>query len=320
MMDRICSRCKGKIRYINPFLVTILILANYQSILIAETMRTKSGLIYEILDGGNHVIVACTCWTEATTVIHNLDNHWLRRLAREQTMVITNRRGFAGSSGRADLDSELLGLREVVDAVGAPVVLLGGCEASVVPIALAARYPERVQALIIVNGTARFATDENYPGESLGSLQLLTNRVRVDWEGFFRPFLSNDAPVPWTDIDSLFELFRQFVTGEALTALCEGILQVDVRQELTRITAPTLVIHSTEDEVIPFSQAQYLAAHIAGAKLHALHGGRHHIAPSYNDEIARTIREFLTGIAGEITNVQLKGKLATIWGVIRRNR
>jgi len=143
-------------------------------------MRTESGLTYEIIDGGDQAIVACTCWTEATPVIHNLDTHWLRRLAQEQRLVITNRRGFAGSSGRADLDSEVLGLSEVVDEVGAPAVLLGGCEAAVVPIALAARHPERVRALIVVNGTARFAADEDYAGTPAEGLWSLTDIVGVD--------------------------------------------------------------------------------------------------------------------------------------------
>ena len=301
-------------------LIVMALVVNASMVNVSFAESTNSGLVYEIFGGGNQAIVACTCWTEATTVIHNLDNHWLRRLAQEHTIIITNRRGFDGSSGRADLDSEILGLSEVVDAIGAPVVLLGGCEAAVVPIAVAARYPERVQSLIIVNGTARFAADANYPGTPLGTLRNTANIVRADWEGFFRPFFLNDAPIPWTDINSLFELFRQFVTGEAMAALFEGIIQADVRQELANITAPTLVIHSTEDEVIPFSNAQYLAAHIAGAELHALHGPGHHIAPSYNDEIAETVREFLTGIAGETTSIQPKGKLAAMWGSIRRNR
>jgi pimeloyl-ACP methyl ester carboxylesterase len=192
------------------------------------------------------------------------------------------------------LDSEVLGLSEVVGEVGAPAVLLGGCEAAVVPIALAARHPERVRALIVVNGTARFAADEDYAGTPVEGLRSLTNTVGVDWEGFFRQFLSEVAPIPWTDLDTLFGLLRQYVTSEALVALCEGILQADVRQELANVVVPTLVIHSTEDEVIPFSQAQHMAAHIEGARVHALQGARHHVSPSYNDEIARAVIDFLT--------------------------
>ena len=255
-------------------------------------MRTASGLTYEIMPGGDQAIVACTCWTEATPVIANLDTHWLRRLAQEHTLVLMNHRGLAGSAGRADLASELLGLREVVDEVGAPVILLGGCEAAVVPIALAARQLDRVRALIVVNGTARRAADAEYVGGSVEGLWSDTTPLRVDWEGYFRRFLSEVAPMPWTDLDTLFGLLRPCVTGEALAAFFAG-LSVDVRQDLAHIVVPTLVIHSTDNEVIRFAQAQYMAAHIGGASLHALQGARHHIHPSYNDEIARAVRDFL---------------------------
>jgi pimeloyl-ACP methyl ester carboxylesterase len=255
-------------------------------------MRTASGLTYEIMHGGDQAIVACTCWTDVTPVIANLDTHWLRRLAQEHTLVLINHRGLAGSAGRADLASEILGLREVVDEVGAPVILLGGCEAAVVPIALAARQPDRVRALIVVNGTARFVADADYAGRPVGGLWLDTTPLRVDWEGYFRRFLSEVAPMPWADLDTLFGLLRPCVTGEALAAFFAGLF-VDVRQDLAHIVAPTLVIHSTDNEVIPFAQAQYMAAHIGGAIVHALQGARHHIHPSYNDELARAVRDFL---------------------------
>jgi pimeloyl-ACP methyl ester carboxylesterase len=116
----------------------------------------------------------------------------------------------------------------------------------------------------------------------------------VDWEGYFRRFLSEVAPMPWTDLDTLFGLLRPCVTGEALAAFFAG-LSVDVRQDLAHIVVPTLVIHSTDNEVIRFAQAQYLAAHIGGARLHALQGARHHLDPSYNDELARTVRDILAG-------------------------
>jgi pimeloyl-ACP methyl ester carboxylesterase len=255
-------------------------------------MRTASGLTYETMHGGDQTIVACTCWTEVAPVIAALDTHWLRRLAQEHTLVLTHHRGLAGSAGPADFASALLGLREVVDEVGAPVILLGGCEAAVVPLALAARHPDHVRALIMVNGTARRAADAEYAGGSLGGLWSDTTPLRVDWEGHFRRFLSEVAPMPWTDLDTLFGLLRPGVTGEALAAFYTGI-SVDVRQDLAHIVAPTLVIHSTDNEVMRFTQAQYLAAHIGGARLHALQGARHHIHPSYNDELARVVRDFL---------------------------
>ncbi len=256
-------------------------------------MRTASGLTYEVLHRGGPVIVACTCWTDITPVISNVENHWLRQLAQGYTLVIVHHRGLAGSSGYADLPNEVLGLREVAEEVGAPVTLLGGCEAAVVPIVLAARHPDRVHSLILVNGTARFIEDTGYAGRPARGIMVDRTPLTVDWEGYFRRFFSDVAPMPWGDLDTLFGLLRPNVTGEALAAFFTGLL-VDVRLELANILVPTLVIHSTDNEVIPFSQAEYITTHIEGARLHALRGARHHINPSYNDEIGQTVRNFLT--------------------------
>jgi pimeloyl-ACP methyl ester carboxylesterase len=211
-------------------------------------------------------------------------------------VVVTNRRGLAESSGLSDLENEILGLREVVEAVGTPAVLLGGCEASAAPIALAAGNPHHVRALILVNGSARMAADVDYPGIPAEGLQPAVDGVRHDWEQFFRSFLGEVAPIPWADLDTAFEVFRQFVTAEGLAAFMEKFVLADVRRKLSGIVAPTLVIHSTENEVIPFAQGQYLATHVSGARLHPLQGARHHIDPSYNDEVAQAVKDFLDGL------------------------
>ena len=257
-------------------------------------MRTPSGLTYEIFGSGGRPIVACPCWSETAPTVRSLETHWLRRLAHDRTLAVINHRGLAGSSGLADLDNEVLGLREVADEVGAPAVLLGGCEASAAPIALAARHPDRVRALIVVNGSARMTADEGYPGrKSPEEARTGLAGIRRDWEKHVRTLLEEVVPIPWTDVDSALKLFRQFVSPDALATFVENFVLADVRSELSRITAPTLVIHGTEDEVILLAQAQYLAGHVPGAKLHTLKGARHHIDPSYNEEVARTVTSFL---------------------------
>ena len=256
-------------------------------------MQTKSGMMYETFGVGGRPIIVCTCWFEAHPTVRSLDTHWLRRLAKDQMLVVTNRRGLAGSTGFSNLDSEVMGLREVVNAVGAPAVLLGGCEASAAPIALAAEYPDRVQALLIVNGSPRWAADGDYPGSPPERLRSSLDGIRQDWEQFFYSLFTEVAPIPWTDLDTAFGVFRQFVTADALAVFMENFLLADVRAKLSRIAAPTLVIHSTENEVIPFLQAQYLAANVSEARLHPLKGARHHIDPSFNDEVAEAVKGFL---------------------------
>lgn len=259
-------------------------------------MRTKSGLTYEIFGKGGMPIVACTCWSEATPTISSLDTHWLRRLALDQMLVVTNRRGMAGSSGLSNLQNEVLGLQEVVDAIAKPAVLLGGCEAWASSISFAAKKPDYVQGLVLVNGSARWTADGDYPGRPSEQTRLTIDAIRSDWEKFFRSLLGERAPIPWTDVDTAFKIFRQFVTADGLAVFMEKFLLADVRTDLSRIVVPTLVIHSTENEVVPFHQAEYIVSHVSGAKFHPLQGARHHFDPSYNDEVAQVVKDFLSGL------------------------
>ena len=148
----------------------------------------------------------------------------------------------------------------------------------------------------MVNGTARFTADTNYPGYPKEEMLQSMNQYRENWEGFFCPFLTEVAPIPWTDIDTLFNLLQRNVTNEGMAALVEELNLVDVRSELANIKCQTLVIHSTNDQVIPFSQAQYPASHIKNAKLHRLENADHHINPAYNDEIVQVIAEFVSSL------------------------
>lgn len=63
----------------------------------------------------------------------------------------------------------------------------------------------------------------------------------------------------------------------------------DRRARLKRIKAPTLVIHGTDDPLIPVEGGRDTAAHIAGAKLHEIPGMGHDLPVELVDTIADLI-------------------------------
>jgi pimeloyl-ACP methyl ester carboxylesterase len=66
------------------------------------------------------------------------------------------------------------------------------------------------------------------------------------------------------------------------------------RLPLERITAPTLVIHGTNDADVPFHQAEFTANTIPNSELYVVHGGFHILPVSSNaDEIAAKRIDFL---------------------------
>ncbi len=69
---------------------------------------------------------------------------------------------------------------------------------------------------------------------------------------------------------------------------------IDVRDVVSAINVPTLIVHAVDDQVCHVENARFLARTISGAKYVELAGGDH--VPWFDpDETIAEIREFLTG-------------------------
>ena len=66
------------------------------------------------------------------------------------------------------------------------------------------------------------------------------------------------------------------------------------RERLAGVTAPTLVIHGDEDEILPLAHGQATAQAIPGSKLVVLPGVGHEVPDGALDEYLQPILEHLT--------------------------
>ncbi len=75
------------------------------------------------------------------------------------------------------------------------------------------------------------------------------------------------------DVKWLNEL--QTVSAENAARLMQAFQSIDVRETATQVTAPTLVLHSTQDGCVPFEEGRLLAGHIPGARFVPLQSRNH---------------------------------------------
>ena len=80
-------------------------------------------------------------------------------------------------------------------------------------------------------------------------------------------------------------------------ALMRQTNATDIRAILPVISAPTLVVHTVENRIVPVAHGRYLAAHIPDARLVELPGASNVL----NDAIIDEIEEFVTGARGATT-------------------
>ena len=188
------------------------------------------------------------------------------------------------------LDSEVAVLRAVVDGLAVEkVVLFGGSSGGCAAIAFAARFPERVDRLLLCGAYA--------DGSSITTRDVqesVASTVRSHW-GLGSRVLANIflGESDSAEQERLARYQRVAASPETAAALLELTYRNDVRAELQHVRAPTLVVHRRGDRAIPFHLGRELAAAIPGATLAPLDGSAHLPWTGDWQAMARTLRSVL---------------------------
>lgn len=229
---------------------------------------------------------------------------WFDRLGRGRRLVRYDGRGLGQSTrdleGRAlDIDAMAGDLEAVIRAAGgAPVDLYGRVHAGAVALRFAATRPDLVRRIVVMRGYVK-GTDHQRSRQGEDARALLRDQ---GWDAF----TENLGPLGprWTDPDakaSFTEYVRGAVDDDAFLRYDSAFRQIDVSADLSRVTAPTLLVFRRarpQDE----DRAQAMAAALPCGELVMLPGGKR---PFLSDaaELAELVHDFLdrggpTGQAG----------------------
>jgi class 3 adenylate cyclase len=187
-----------------------------------------------------------------------------------------------------------------MDAAGSErAVLMGISEGAPMCLLFAATYPERTHALVLHGGMARSTEAPDYPWappadglvEAASDLvvPLLYTGEDID---IWAPTLADDPQAK----EWLGRYRRAAVSPDGLTALFTMFMDIDVRNVLTTLRVPTLVLHRHGDRVVNWRAGRWMAAQIPGARYVDLAGQDHFPWSGDSDAVIDEIREFLTGV------------------------
>ena len=215
-------------------------------------------------------------------------------------LIVFDRRGSGASDAPVNPLSAWEELTEdmaaVLDAVGSKrTALMANIEAGPIAVLYAAMHPEQVSALILRDTTARYLYADDYSiGADPAVAESAQAAIATSWgtEELIRlayPSLAHDDEwIRWVAMVN-----RASTTPRSAVAQIVSFNRIDVRQALPLIKVPTLVVHATENPLMPVSHGRYLAEHIEGATLIEVPGGD--IGPLGDDESVDDVAEFLIG-------------------------
>ena len=226
-----------------------------------------------------------------------------RRLASFSRLLLFDRRGTGASdpvprNAIPTWEEATDDLQAVLDAVGSErAAVYAEVDAGPIAILFAATHPERVSALILGNTSARLVADHDYPiGLPSADVESLVDLLATNWG---TPELVKILAPELAQDDDLVELLarqhRAALTPKAAETLWRTIQDVDVRDALRLVQAPTLILHATDSDLVPISHGRYLAEHITGARLIERPGRAIAFAQASYAGTSEHIEEFLTG-------------------------
>ena len=200
---------------------------------------------------------------------------FVERLGERFTVIRYDKPG-CGLSDRDGIDlsfdGQVAAALAVADAAGADRFrLFGASQGGQIATAIAAKHPERVEALVLY-GTCASGRDLA-PPEVRESVVAL---VRAHWGLALRAMTEAFITEPTADEVAAFTRFqRDSASAEVAARLLEVYYDTDVSALLPEIRARTVVVHREGDKGTRFELGRQVAALIPGATLVPLPGSSH---------------------------------------------
>lgn len=238
---------------------------------------------------------ALTPLTEVAQVVY-FDHRGQGRSARGPIETYTLENNVADMEALRDY----LGINKII-----PV---GFSYGGVVAQAYAAQYPQNVAALV----AAVTIADSSFIAEAQENLQRLGNEEQIAiarhlWDGTFAD--DEHLQAYFRIMEPLYSLSsrgsslrvgtqkRRIVSADAINVAFGGFMRhFDLKSELPRISAPTLVIGADQDWICPPHHAERIAALIPGSKLEIFESCGHSVRDDQPERLVASLRRFMESI------------------------
>ena len=203
-------------------------------------------------------------------------------------------------SGAPNLETRMDDVRAVMDAVGSRrAAFYGLSEGGAMSILFAATYPERTAALVIRSSSPRTLWAPDFPwGRSEDAYQREVDQAlgvyasRAEARDAVRALGMQGED----EVEAFVDYVRYGASPGMLSALYRMNKEIDVRDVLPTVRVPTLVLHGSEDKLVPIEAAAFMAQRLPSARLVELPGIGHMSLRAGGTVIQKEIERFLNDV------------------------
>ena len=193
-------------------------------------------------------------------------------------------------------------LLEVCEALDLrDIILVGHSVSSMIGVLAANRAPDRFAHLIMVGPSPRYINDADadYTGgferTDIEGLLEMMDRNYVGWANFLAPAIMKNPDRP----ELGEELTAAFCSTDPVIArrFAEATFFADNREDLARLSVPSLILQCSEDIIAPGAVGDYMHRVTPGSTLRVLTATGHCPHMSHPEETIEAIRDYLAARA-----------------------
>ncbi len=238
---------------------------------------------------------------------------WVQRLGDEYRIVTLDLPGHGLTRAPAGYQASIESFRDEVEAFAKVQDLQrftigGNSMGGHVALEFALAHPEQIDALMLIDSAGWPVAADANEGHGPLIFELLRNPVarsvlrdldnsRLIRQGLVSAFPAHPELVDDAMVARYAELSRAPGHRDILLGLMRGGRPLATPERLTAVTAPTLVMHGTDDNLTPFSFGEQFHAAIAGSQFAPLEGIGHAPQEEVPDDSAKIVRAFLQSAA-----------------------
>ena len=272
-----------------------------------QTRYARSGdvhIAYQVFGDGDLDLVLVPGYITHVELVweHPPAARFLEALASFARVIVFDRRGSGLSdpvSHPPTLEQRMDDVRAVLDAAGSSrAALVGMSEGTPLSILFAATHPERVSALVCSGGMARSTYADDYPW-AVPAEALIESGQELILPSWGDGSTIEVAAPSQENNPSSREFFGRMQRATAspgmLLGLAQMFLDTDVRDVVSSVYVPALVLHKTRDRLVNVRNGRWLAEHLPNARMVELAGDDHMPWYEGTEDWVGEVQEFLTG-------------------------
>jgi 3-oxoadipate enol-lactonase len=161
---------------------------------------------------------------------------------------------------------------------------------------VAANAPERIDRLVLCCAAARMVRPEDFAARAR---TVREHGIEAIADALIGRWFTPSFPASHPDTVARIRAMLLSTSREGYAGGCEAIAQMDLRADLPRITAPTLVIGAEHDQSTPPEKSREIAQRIRGAELVMIPDAAHIANVEQPDAVANQILDHLLEVRHE---------------------